>query len=132
MDAEGQVFEYGFNPLGGVVLLFFAGFVSGFLGVGGGIVVVPAYTLVLGVPIHIAVATSMFAMIFTALSGFSTHLQLGNVISLYAVALIPGIIFGSQIGARLAKSLRGRMLERVFGTVVLLSALWMIISRLMP
>lgn len=52
---------------------FFGGVASGLLGIGGGIVLVPIMTFVLGMTIHFAVATSMLTMIVTSLSGVGQH-----------------------------------------------------------
>jgi uncharacterized protein len=84
----------------GVCLGFFGGLVSGLLGVGGGILLVPIMTLFLLMPMHAAVATSMFTMIFTSLSGVAQHLTLGNVNLEYGLLLAVGALAGAQVGAK--------------------------------
>ena len=92
MDARGTIFEYDADLYMGLALLFLGGFASGFLGIGGGFIVVPILAVVMGLPMHIAVATSMLTMIFTSISGASTHIMLGNVIIAYAIPLVLGIV----------------------------------------
>ncbi len=110
-------------PVGG----FVSGLVSGLLGVGGGIVNVPFLTS-LGLPIHYAVATSSFAIVFTAISGTAKHYMLGHVVSGWLLLLVPGLIVGAQIGARIARVVEARNLKNAFAVVMLLLALRMILK----
>lgn len=130
VDATGKVFEYNANIYSGLLLSFLGGFASGFLGIGGGLIVVPIFAIFIGLPMHLAVATSMVTMIFTSISGVTTHIMLGNVRMEYAVPLIIGIIFGTQIGAYAAKRLRSKTLERIFAIAVLSIGIWLIVSRI--
>jgi len=113
-DAGGQVFEYEADTVPGIFLSFFAGFASGFFGLGGGAVMVPVMVLVMTMPMHIAVATSMFIMIFTSTSAAAAHLLLRNVLADSAVALGIGIVIGTQVGAFAARRLKAKSLQRVF------------------
>ena len=126
VDSDGLVFEYDANVGLGLALSFLGGLSSGLLGLGGGIVVVPILHLVMNFPMHVAVATSMFAMIFTSVSGVITHFCLGNVRVEYALLLGAGIIFGAQLGAYISKRTSGRNLRRIFGIVLFLVSVRMI------
>lgn len=130
VDSMGQVFEYDARIYSGLLLLFVGGLASGFLGIGGGLIVVPILTAFVGLPMHIAVATSMLTMIFTSISGVSTHIMLGNVRIEYAVPLVVGILVGAQLGARIARGLKSVNLERVFAMAVLAIGVVLIITRL--
>jgi len=130
VDVAGTVFEYDANVYSGLALLFLGGLASGFLGIGGGLIVVPILTAVVHLPMHLAVATSMLMMIFTSVSGVSTHIILGNVLIAYAVPLVIGIVLGAQLGARAAKRLRSLSLEVVFAATLLGIGTLLIISRL--
>jgi uncharacterized membrane protein YfcA len=130
IDAFGTVFEYDADMLSGLALLFFGGFVSGFFGIGGGLIVVPVLMSIVGLPIHLAVATSMLIMIFTSISGVATHVMLGHVLLEYAAPLVVGIVVGAQVGARTAKRLRSASLERIFAVVVFVIGVVLIITRL--
>ena len=57
IDSQGEVFEYDINLIIGMVFSVLAGFVSGFLGVGGGVVMVPVLKLIVGLPMHIVIST---------------------------------------------------------------------------
>jgi uncharacterized membrane protein YfcA len=130
VDRIGEVFEYDASIYSGLLLLVLGGLASGFLGIGGGLVVVPILTAVVGLPMHVAIATSMLTMIFTSISGVSTHIMLGNVNVEYAIPLVIGILGGTQIGAWTAKRLKSASLERVFAIAVMAIGVVLIITRL--
>jgi len=117
--------NYRLVPIGG----FFAGIASGLLGVGGGIINVPFLTY-LGLPIHYAVATSSFAIVFTATAGALKHYAMGNVETQWLVLLVPGLIIGAQLGAGIAKRTKASSLKRAFAVVMALLALRMILKGL--
>ncbi|WP_461864600.1 sulfite exporter TauE/SafE family protein [Thermococcus sp.] len=117
--------DYRLVPVGG----FFAGIASGLLGVGGGIINVPFLTY-LGLPIHYAVATSSFAIVFTATAGTLKHYALGNVEAQWLLLLVPGLIIGAQLGARMAKRIKAMSLKNGFAVVMALLALRMILKGL--
>ena len=117
--------NYKLVPVGG----FFAGIASGLLGVGGGIINVPFLTY-LGLPIHYAVATSSFAIVFTSTAGALKHYAMGNVETQWLVLLVPGLIIGAQLGARIAKRTRASSLKNAFAVVMALLALRMILKGL--
>ncbi|MEM3088196.1 MAG: sulfite exporter TauE/SafE family protein, partial [Candidatus Bathyarchaeia archaeon] len=115
VDSKGVSFEYTANIRVGVALSFLGGFASGFFGVGGGAIMVPVMALGVGIPMHVSVATSMFIMIFTSISGTAIHLALRHILFEYAACLIIGIIGGTQLGAIVARKLEARTLKMVFG-----------------
>lgn len=129
-DNMGKVFEYRANIYYGLLLLILGGLASGFLGIGGGLIVVPILTAIVGLPMHVAVATSMVTMIFTSISGVSTHIMLGNVRLEYTIPLVIGILGGTQLGARTAKGLKSTSLERVFAVFVIVIGIVLIVTRL--
>ena len=130
IDAYGSVFQYDADMLSGLALLFFGGLASGFFGIGGGLIVVPILMSVVGLPIHLAVATSMLTMIFTSISGATIHILLGDVLFEYAAPLIVGIVIGAQLGTRIAKRLRSTSLEKVFAVVMFVIGVLLIVTRL--
>ncbi|MBI2184204.1 MAG: sulfite exporter TauE/SafE family protein [Thaumarchaeota archaeon] len=130
VDAQGNLFHYDVRIFRGLGLLSCVGFAAGLLGVGGGLMIVPVYTMVMGIPIHLAVATSLFVMIFTAFSGVSVHVALGNVLTDYVVSLAVGIVFGAQIGARFSRRLSRRRLEVYFGLALLVIGVVLTLTRL--
>ncbi len=107
---------------------FIAGFLSGLLGIGGGVVKVPIMSLILGLPMHNAVATSAFMITITALVGSSSHFAMGNVEYMTGLALAPFVMLGSHLGTRISVRLRGRIISRLFAVLIAFVALRMIIS----
>lgn len=110
------------------------GLIAGLLGVGGGIVIVPALDFALqvaGVPaevaLHVAVATSMATIIPTALSSSRAHARRGSVDADVVRHWSIPIVLGSVAGALVASRLDGRVLAAVFGVVALAAALKMLL-----
>jgi len=106
---------------------FTIGILSGLLGFGGGVVNVP-FLVYLGFPIHYAVATSSFATFFTGVSGAVKHYTLGNIEFHWLLVLVPGLVIGAQIGARIAKRIKAYNLKRAFAMVLAFLALRMILK----
>ncbi|MCK4498262.1 sulfite exporter TauE/SafE family protein [Candidatus Bathyarchaeota archaeon] len=130
VDSSGEVFEYSSNVLLGLILAFFAGISSGLLGIGGGSLMVPILYYALSFPMHLAVGTSVFIMIFSATSGVSTHAYLGNVQFDFALLLAIGVVFGAQIGALVSRRVSAANLRRTFGAILVLVGLRMILKFL--
>ncbi|MCK4848146.1 MAG: sulfite exporter TauE/SafE family protein [Candidatus Heimdallarchaeota archaeon] len=98
-----------------------AGFSSGLLGIGGGVVMVPILVTVGKMPMHKAVATSMFIMIFTSIAGAGVKLTNGQVHPDLAIFLVIGIIIGAQVGARLVKRVNTIALQKFFGVMMIVA-----------
>jgi len=130
IDRDGTVFTYRPRLEVGLLLGFLAGFASGFLGIGGGALMVPILNLVVGMPIHLSVATSMFIMIFSATFGATTHFLMGNLVPEYVVLLGAGVILGAQTGARIAKRLKASKLKTAFAVVLIFTGLRMLLKAL--
>lgn len=108
------------------------GVLAGLLGVGGGIVIVPALEFVLewyGVPaafrMHVAVATSLAVIVPTSISSARAHHQRGAVDVALAKRWAPFIALGSTIGVFIASQVSGPMLTAIFGVFVFLVAVKM-------
>ena len=114
--------------LQGAALSFFGGLASGLLGIGGGVLLVPIMTLAIGMPIHIATATSMFTMIFTSISGVAQHYVANHIVLEYALPLALGTVLGAQAGAYASKKVSGRNLGRIFGIMLLVVSIQMILK----
>jgi len=129
LDSYGTSFEYEADVRLSFPLSFFGGFFSGLLGIGGGALMVPIMHLTANFPMHVAVATSMFIMIFTSIPGVATHFLSGTNIHLdYVVFLTLGVIFGAQVGAYLSKRTSVKNLKRIFGIVLILVSIRMILK----
>ena len=103
-----------------------AGYVSGLLGVGGGLFKVPAMTLLMGVPLKVATATSTFMIGVTATAGAYIQYTHGFVDPLLTAPVVAGVIGGALLGPRVARRLPAGSLRRVFVVVVLIFALDML------
>jgi uncharacterized membrane protein YfcA len=110
------------------------GLLAGLLGVGGGIVVVPALDLALtmagvepAVALHVAVATSMATIVPTSISSSRSHAKRGAVDGEVIRRWSLPTVAGALAGALLASRVDARVLSGVFGTVALLAALKMLL-----
>jgi uncharacterized membrane protein YfcA len=114
VDAHGITYEYDFNWLLGMGISIIVGYVSSFLGIGGGIIHVPALTYLLNFPVHVATATSHFILAIMALTGTVVHILNGTFAHGVhrTVALAIGVVLGAQIGARLSEKLQGSWIIR--------------------
>jgi uncharacterized membrane protein YfcA len=95
-----------------------AGGLSGLLGVGGGILMVPAFLGVVRLTIKEAVATSLLCVGILAIPGTVTHALLGNIVWSFAIPLSIGVIPGAQVGAHLAIRSSDRTLRLSVGIVL--------------
>lgn len=97
---------------------FLGGNVSGLLGVGGGIVMVPLMNLVMQAPLRVAVATSNFMIGITAAAGAYAYLFRGDVDPRLAAPTVLGAAVGAALGARLSPRIRASWLTGLFVVVV--------------
>ena len=93
-----------------------AGLLSGLLGIGGGLVLVPAFTGWIRLPIKAALGTSLACVAVLAVPGTITHAALGNIDWLYALPLCVGIVPGARIGSHLAIRSSDRALRLIVGS----------------
>ena len=98
------------------------GFVSGLLGVGGGVLFVPALALVLGLGQHEAEATSLLAIVPVALVGALRQRRYGNLRAREAVQIGVLAVGGTVAGVALANAMDERLLEVAFAALMLLVA----------
>jgi uncharacterized membrane protein YfcA len=134
VDATGTRHEYHYHLWQGILLSLGAGFLSSLLGIGGGIVYVPAMVLLLDLPTQIATATSQFILAITALAGTSVHLATGELAFgaglRRALVLASGVIPGAFVGAHLARRMRGRVIIRLLGVALALVGLRLLLSAI--
>jgi uncharacterized membrane protein YfcA len=131
-DREGNRHRYRANVRLGAALSVLVGFVSSFLGIGGGVVHVPLLVAVLGFPTHIATATSHFVLAIMALVATITHFLAGtfhHAVGLRrAAALSVGVVFGAQLGAKLSQRLSGRAIQRLLAAGLVALGLRLVLS----
>ena len=123
IDKKGRAVSYALrNPLWALTSSFVGGLVTGLAGLGGGITDVSSMIL-LGIPTHIAVASSEFAMAITNGVGVVTHGLLNNLLIEYAIPLTVGTVIGAQIGVVLARRVKGKTIRNVLALLAIVSAL---------
>ena len=109
---------------------FGVGFLTGFLGVGGGFIIVPSLVLFAGLPMPTAVGTSLLVIALNCAAGVLGHLGEGGV-PWRATAAFTGVaIAGGFLGERLASRLSPRALRRGFAVLVILLAFYILIRNL--
>jgi len=109
-----------------------AGFLSGLLGVGGGLVLVPTLIYALGVPTTLAIGTSLFSMIFLSSFGTFTHALKGNVDLVLVTLMLFGSIVGAQVGASITGKVRGAKLRYWFSLVAYGAAVALLAKLILP
>ncbi len=112
-------------PVAGLVV----GVMTGFFGVGGGFLIVPALVLALGLPMRLAVGTSLVIIAINSASGVVAHLPTGGFDLQVALVFIVGGFVGSQIGGRLAGRVDEARLTRGFAALVALVGLYLIVQN---
>ncbi|MGH9223108.1 MAG: sulfite exporter TauE/SafE family protein [Acidimicrobiales bacterium] len=95
-----------------------AGFLSGLLGLGGGLVLVPAFLELLRLPTKVTIATSLACVGVLAIPGTVTHAALGHVDWRIAGLLAVGVVPGARLGSRLAIRAEGRRLRLAVAAVL--------------
>ena len=101
---------------------FFAGIISSFFGIGGGIVFVPLMVAGMGMAMKRAAPTSQLILLFASLSGVITHCLLGHPDFTQAGFLAIGSFIGGLVGARLSIDIKERYLQILVSLVILIAA----------
>lgn len=102
------------------------GVVTGFFGVGGGFLIVPALTLLLGLPMRLAVGTSLTVIAMNSSAGLLGYLGGGQVDWPLTLLVSLGAVVGAVIGGRLAGTVPDRYLRRGFAGLVTVVALYLV------
>jgi uncharacterized membrane protein YfcA len=132
VDADGARYRYAYNPVVGIVLSIFVGFISSLLGVGGGFIHVPALSRLLNFPVHIATATSHFVLAVMALTGTLVHIANGAFEhgTRRTAILAVGVVLGAQVGARLSNRVGGKWIIRGLALALIFVGIRLILSEL--
>lgn len=115
IDRTGQEYTYAVPLRRGALYSLGVGFISSFLGIGGGVIHVPLLVRALGFPTHLATATSHFVLAIMAGTGSLTHIALDSFAHGHGVrrtiALSVGVVAGAQLGAHISLRLRGAVIQ---------------------
>ena len=110
---------------------FFAGIISSFFGVGGGIIFVPLMVVGMGMTMKRAAPTSQLILLFASLSGVIVHSILGHPDFLQAGFLAIGAFIGGLVGARLSIDIKERYLQILISVVIVIAAGKLFLDSLM-
>lgn len=115
------------KKISGISASFLAGFASGLLGIGGGLLKMPILVLLLSTPTRIAIGTSVFMISITTITGAYIHFSNKLINFYYGAVAIIGAYLGAQIGSRLSLKVETSQLRRIFGFVLLFFSIIMIL-----
>lgn len=102
----------------------FVGFVCGFVGAGGGMMMLFVLTSFLGYQMHMAVGTSVFIMTFTALTGGISHFAIGGVPDMLSMVLcVAFTLLWARIAAKIANKASAKTLNRVVGIILIVTSI---------
>lgn len=118
--------------VGFVALGLVAGVLSAVMGVGGGVIMVPAMVLLFGLDQHTAEGTSLLVIVPTAIAGSIRHTRNGYTDWGLGALVGVGGIAGALLGAEVALSLDGEVLRRLFAVFLLITAVRMLWSQRRP
>jgi uncharacterized membrane protein YfcA len=102
-------------------VFFLTGWLSGFLGVGGGFIRMPALIYLIGCPTAIAIGTDLFSVVFTGAYGCFTYALKGRVEIFAALIMLCGASVGAQIGVAAIKYIHGYGIRLLFAIMIILA-----------
>lgn len=121
----------GWRELGiGFAIGLAAGLASGYVGVGGGFIMVPLMMSVIRVPMKLTSGTSLIAVMILAVPGVVTQALLGNINWVAGIAVACGSIPGATLGARLIPRVPERTLRFLFSGFLVLAAVLLVVNQL--
>lgn len=106
------------------------GFLTGLLGVGGGFLITPALTLLLGLRMKQAIGTSLAIIVINSTAGFGAHLSGFAIDWPIVVSFAIPAILGSLVAARFAGSLKDHHVRTAFAGLIFLVAAWILITTI--
>ena len=115
--------------LQGACIGLIAGLASGYVGVGGGFIMVPLMLAVLDIPMSLASGTSLIAIMILAIPGVIEQGLLGNIDYLAGIAIVVGSIPGALVGARLVRVVPERQLRFIFGGFLLVATVMLMLNE---
>jgi uncharacterized protein len=130
VDAGGEAHGYRVDVWKGLVVSLGVGVLSSVFGIGGGVVHVPFLIVALGLPVHVATATSHFVLSISAFVGAMTFLALGHVRLVTTALMGVGILAGAQLGALASTRASASLLRRILAGSLSLVAVRMLVDVL--
>ena len=118
-----------------IAVSFFTGWLAGVLGIGGGLIRMPALIYLVGCPTHIAVGTDLFEVAISGLYGAASYSYKGRTELVAALIMLVGATVGAQIGSVATKYVKGYGIRIFFGIAVVgcaISILFKIVAAAVP
>lgn len=115
-----------------VIVSFLTGWLAGILGIGGGLIRMPALIYLIGCPTHVAVGTDLFEVMISGLYGAATYTYKGRTELVAAIIMLVGAAVGAQIGAVATKYIKGYGIRIAFGICVVGCAVSILMKLVQP
>ena len=133
-DKSGETYTYSYDMKKGAILSLFVGYLSPILGIGGGIIHVPAMAEWLKFPVHIATATSHFVLAISTTISTAVHAWNGDyndpVVMKMVIGLGIGVIIGAQVGARFSRRVRDKSIIKALAVCLAIVGIRILFSGL--
>jgi len=130
-DAKGTTYTYSYDRTKGIIISIIVGFLSPVLGIGGGIIHVPAMVSMLRFPMHVATATSHFILAIMATVTVITHIFTGSytdhAVQMMVLGLSLGVIPGAQLGAYLSHRMQSKLIIQLLAVSLAIVGLRMLL-----
>jgi uncharacterized membrane protein YfcA len=112
---EAQIYCSAWLP---IIVSFLTGWLAGILGIGGGLIRMPALIYFIGCPTHVAVGTDLFEVMISGLYGTATYTYKGRTELVAAMIMLVGAAIGAQVGTVATKYIKGYGIRIAFGLAV--------------
>ncbi len=112
-----------------IMVSLVTGILAGFLGIGGGLLRMPALVYLIGCPTHVAVGTDLFEVMISGLYGAFTYTLKGRIELVAVFVMLTGAAIGAQIGTVATKYSKGYGIRLAFGTAVLCCMISIILKQ---
>jgi uncharacterized membrane protein YfcA len=129
---EAQIYCTAWLP---ILVSFLTGWLAGILGIGGGLIRMPALIYFVGCPTHVAVGTDLFEVMISGLYGAGTYTYKGRTELVAALIMLVGAAIGAQIGTVATKYIKGYGIRIAFGLAVIgcgISVVMKLLPRYIP
>ncbi|NLX18969.1 MAG: sulfite exporter TauE/SafE family protein [Desulfobulbus sp.] len=115
-----------------IIVSFLTGWLAGILGIGGGLIRMPALIYLIGCPTHVAVGTDLFEVAISGLYGALTYTYKGRTELVAAMIMLVGAAIGAQVGAVATKYIKGYGIRIAFGLAVIGCAISILMKLVQP
>lgn len=115
-----------------IIVSFLTGWLAGILGIGGGLIRMPALIYLVGCPTHVAVGTDLFEVAISGLYGAATYTFKGRTELVAALIMLVGAAVGAQVGAVATKYIKGYGIRIAFGLAVVGCAVSILLKLVQP